>query len=339
MDLKNIFLAHADVDHEFACCLSRFLEFGCNVTCSAGEGRIAQGQDLLAKAEEGLASDVLVLLLSEASWPVRWPREQWERILFEETRRSGVELLSVLLGDCLFPPLLRRRNFIDGRAGDAGAARQTTMRLVKRWIWHRETETAQTLNPTFAADLEDLYSNLSDQAGTLKTSGADASRFVREAGQEFDAVLWIPCYRRSLAQIARRVGFATWPGAGGTVAQNCRSVQDLLARRRCLLVLDAPDAELASGLIAGGRTSTLVTAGPVKVVETPRSLAEARRLVASRRYAEAYELLYDLLDSDISTADCARELTWICEHWNLMDEAESLRCHYRLPPTEQLSLF
>jgi len=334
MKLKNIFLAHAGADHEFAGRLSRFLEFGCNVTCSADEGLIPASQDLLSKAEEGLASDILVLLLSEASWPVRWPRERWERILFEETRNAGVELVSVALGDCPFPPLLRRRNFIDGTVGQL-----TTMRLVKRWIWHRETETAQTLNPTFAADLEDLYSNLSDEAGTLKSSGADASRFVREAGQEFEAVLWVPCHRRSLAQIVGELGSQLGLALEGTVEQNCRSIHDLLAARRCLLVLDAPAAELAAELIAGGRTSTLVTKEPVKVVETPISLAQARKLVEGRRYAEAYELLYGLLDSDISTADCARELTWICEQWNRMEEAESLRSHYRLPPTEQMSLF
>jgi hypothetical protein len=337
MNPKNIFLAHASSDHEFACRLSGFLEFGCNVTCSAKEGLIGQG-DLLTKAEEGLASDILLLLLSKAAWPVRWPRERWERILFEETRSAGVELVSVLLNDCPFPPLLRRRNFIDG-THDETASRLATMRLVKRWIWHRETEMAQTLNPTFAEDLEDLYYNLSDQAGTLKASGTDASRFVREAGQEFEAVLWIPCHRRTLAQIVGELGSQLGLPLDGTLEQNRRNIHDLLARRRCLLVLDSPAAEFASELIAGGRTSTLVTQEPVKVVETPRSLAQARKLISSRRFAEAYELLYGLIDSDISTADCARELTWICEHWNQMDEAESLRFHYRLPPTEQLSLF
>jgi hypothetical protein len=334
MHLKNTFLAHAPADHDFARRLSQFLEFGCNITCSPDEGLISASQDLLVKAEVGLASDILVLLLSEASWPVRWPRERWERILFEEARNSGVEVVSVLLGDCPFPPLLRRKNFIDGAAGPL-----TTMRLLKRWIWHRETETAQVLNPTFAADLEDLYSNLSDQAGTLKTSGADASRFVRESGQEFEAVLWIPCHHRTLAQIVGEIGSQLGLTLDGTVEQNCRTIHDLLAHRRCLLVLDSPAAEYASELIAGGRTSTLVTQEPVKVVQTPQTLAQARKLVASRRYAEAYELLYGLLESDVAISDCARELTWICEHWNQLDEAESLRAHYHVPPSEQLSLF
>lgn len=304
------------------------------MTCKAEEGVIPPGQNLLAKAEEGLASDILVLLLSEASWLVRWPRERWEPILFEETRRAGVELVSVLLGDCPFPPLLRRRNFID-----ATSDRKNAMRLLKRWIWHRQTETAQTLSAKFSADLEDLYAGLSDDAGTLRASGADAQRFADEAAQDFEAVLWIACHRRSLAQILGELGSQLGLTLEGTVEDNLRAIHDLLAARRCLLVLDAPALELASTLISRGRTSMLVTSEPVKVVETPKTLAHARKLIAFRRYAEAYELLYALLDSDISPADCARELTWICERWDRFEEADSLRSHYRLPPTEQMSLF
>jgi hypothetical protein len=334
MQLKNLFLAHASADHPFATELAQFLAFGCNVACSVDEGLIVAGEDLIAKAEEGLAADILVLLLSEASWPARLPREHWEPVLFEATRRGNVELVTVLLGECPFPPLLNRRNFFD-----ATTNRVAAMRLLKRWIWQREQGAAHSLNPSFSAELEDLYSALADQAGTLRTSGADASLFVKEATQEFESVLWIPCHRRSLAQVAGELGAQLGLTLEGTAEENCQRIQGLLGARRCLLVLDAPDPEIAAELIPRDRSSTLVTNDPVSISETPRSLAYARKLLAERRYAEAYELLYSLLDSDVSTADCARELSWICEHWNRVDESESLRYHYRLPPTEQMSLF
>ena len=128
------------------------------------------------KPEEGLAADVLgAVLLSDASWPVRWPRERWEPLLFEETRNAGVELVSVLVGDCPFPPLLRRRNFID-----ATANRLAAMRHLKRWIWQWEQGATHSLNSTISADLEDLYAALSDDAGTLKTSGAEAAGSPRK---------------------------------------------------------------------------------------------------------------------------------------------------------------
>jgi hypothetical protein len=35
----------------------------------------------------------------------------------------------------------------------------------------------------------------------------------------------------------------------------------------------------------------------------------------------------------------ARELTWICEHWDRVDEANLLRMNYRQAGAEQLLLF
>ena len=334
MHPKTLFLAHAEADHDFARSLAHFLELGANVTCAPNESVVPAGQDLLTTAEFGLACDVLVLLLSPASWPARVPRERWEPILFAEAQQSGVELVTFLLAECPFPPLLRRKNFFD-----ATASRHTAMRLLKRWLWQREQGAAHSLNLTFSNDLEDLYSALADAAGTLKTGGEEASRFAREAGQEFAAVLWIPCHRRTLAQIAGELGSQLGLTLEGPVEQNCRAIQDLLSTRRCLLILDSPATDHAAALIPRGRTSTLVTSEPVSIVETPESVAYARKLIGSKRYAEAYELLYRLLDADISPADCAHELSWICEQWNRVEESESLRFHYRLPPTEQLSLF
>jgi hypothetical protein len=333
-ELNTIFLAHAARDHQFACSLSQFLELGCNVSCSADEGLIGEGQDLIDKAEEGLACDVLVLMLSDASWPARCPRVRWEPVLFEAADESRVDLASVLISDCSFPALLRRRNFFDASTGPKKA-----MRMVKRWLWQRAQGAGHSVSPAFSPDLEDLYSALSDQAGTLRASADEASHFIKEAGQEFEAVLQIPCYQRSTAQVAGELGSQLGLMLVGTVEENCRRIHDLLFTRRCLLVLDGPEPELAAEFIARGRTSTLVTLDPIQVVETPRTLGFARQLISRHRYAEAYELLYALLDSDISTADCAHELSWICEHWNRAEESESLRFHYRLPPTEQLSLF
>jgi hypothetical protein len=331
---KTIYLAHAAADHEFASRLAHFLEFGCNVRCSANEGLIPAGEDLLAVAEEGLAADVMTLLLSAASWPARQPRECWEPLLFDQPREGNVEVFTILLGECPFPPLLRRRNF-----ADATSNRLTAMRLMKRWIWQWQQGAAHSLQANSSPDLEDMYAALADEAGTMRVNAEEASRFIQEAGQEFEAVLRVPCHRRTLAQIAGELGEQLGLTLEGTAEQNCLRVQELLGARRCLLVLDGPAPDVAAELIPPGRTSTLVTSEPMAVAETPRTLAYARKLIASRRYAEAYELLYSLLDADVSPSDCARELSWICEHWNRADESESLRFHYRLPPTEQLSLF
>jgi len=278
MRLRTVFLAHAEQDHAFAQRLTDFLEFGCNVSCYSDDGLVRNGEDLIAKAEDGLAADVLALLLSEASCPIRWQRERWEPILFEQTRRAKVELVTVLLSNCPFPALLRRRNFFDATTNHL-----TAMRLLKRWLWQRDRESGSAASPVFSSDLEDLYSGLADKAGTLEVSGATASRFAREAHQEFEAVLWAPCHRRSPAQIIGDLGSQLGLTLAGTAEQNCRKIHDLLSYRRCLLVLDAPVPELVTKLIPQGRTSTLITCEPVSVVgkrpTNPSSLRPAMRCI------------------------------------------------------------
>jgi hypothetical protein len=333
--LKTAFLAHARADHHFANRLAEFLEFGCNLTCYVEDGLIGPNHDLISKAEEGLSADVLVLLLSPMSSPPRWPRDRWEPILFDQARRSGVEVASILLQDCSFPPLLRRRNFID-----ATTNRLLAQRLLKRWFWQREHDAAALPVTEISDDLEDIYSSaLADRAGTLSVSGSAASRFAGEAAQEFEAVLWVPCHNRTLAQAAGELGHQLSLTLDGPVAENCRRIRDLLAPRRCLAVLDAADPEISEALTAGGRTSTAVTQEAVRILETPHTPEYARSLVAAHRYAEAYELLYRLLDDVVEPDECARELTWICEHWNRVDEANALRINYAVLGGEQLTLF
>jgi len=332
--LKSAFFVHAAHDHHFARQLAEFLEFGCDLTCYVEDGLIGDGQDVISKAEEGLSADVLVLLLSPSSSLSRWARERWESVLVHEAKRSGTEVVIVLLEECSFPPLLRRRDFIDGTKN-----RLAARRLLKRWFWRRERESRDLPSNDISDGLENLYSNLADRVGVLSVSGGDASEFAREAADEFEAVLWVPCHGRTLAQAAGELASQLGLTLDGPVKENCGRIRDLLSARRCLVVLDAPSPETSAELTAGARTSTAITREAVRVLETPRTPAYARSLVAARRYAEAYELFYELLDAVIDPDGCARELTWICEHWDRAEEANALRFNYGPAGGEQLTLF
>ena len=332
--MKTVFLAHARADHDAARQLAEFLEFGCNLTCFVEDGLIGPEQDLISMAEEGLAADALVLLLSPASSPARWVRERWEPVLFDQARRGSVEVVTVLLRECAFPPLLRRRNFIDGTADPL-----TARRLLKRWFWLREREAGTLPVTEFSSGLESLYSTLADRAGAAVASGADASRFAREATLDFEAVLWVPCHGRTLAQASGDLGHQLGLTLDAPAKENCIRIRDQLAAHRCLVVLDAPSPQISAELTASGRTSTVVTLDPVTIPETPETLVYARTLIAARRYAEAYELLYKLLDAVVDSDACARELTWICEHWDRVEEANLLRFNYGPTGGEQLMLF
>jgi len=328
--VKTIFLACAEQDRDFAGRLSEFLEFGCDVTCYVNAVPVSSSHDLIDKAEEGLGGDVLTLLLSESSCPSRWPRDRWEPVLFDQARSLNVDLVSILLSDCPYPPLLKRqRPFFDAISDPLHA-----MRRLKRRI--RMGEPAETISP----DLEEMYRQLSDRAGSLRVSGAVADRFAREAAGEFEAVLWVPCGGRSLAQVAGDLGAQLGLRLEGMAKENCARIRNFLSERRCLLVLDAPTAEIAAALEMTGRASAMLTTDPVRPAEAPPgTLADARSLVASGRYAEAYELFYALLDAWVDTETCARELAWICEHWDRVPEANALRMQYGSGPPEQLALF
>jgi TIR domain len=330
----TFFLAHAAADHEFALELAEFLEAGCEVTCYSEEGMLPAGGDFIRKAEEGLAADVLMLLLSEESWPARRPRQEWEPVLSDEAREAEARVAAFLLAECPFPEVWRRRNFFDGSRD-----RLRAMRLVKRWYWQRRRATGATPNTVFSRELEPLYREIADRPGTVRASGEMAVRFAREAGDEFEAVLWVPAQGRSLAQVSGELGTQLGVTLEGTAEENCDRIGDLLRDRRCLLVLDAPSAEHEATLLPRGRTSTLLTEDAVTVAATPETFEYARTLTAERRNAEAYELLHRLLEAEIAPEACARELTWICEQWGRVEEANALRFYYGPEPAAQLTLF
>jgi hypothetical protein len=330
----TIFLAHAPADHGFARELADFLEFGCEVTCYTEDGAMPEGGDLIAKAEEGLAADILLLLLSDTSWPVRRPRQDWEGVLVNQAREANAAVVTLLLSECPFPEVWRRSSFFD-----ASSNSRTAMRLLKRWLWHKRYTSGTSPSTVFSRDLEPLYRQIADRAGMEWVSGETATRFAREAAEEFEVVLWIPAYGRTLAQLSGELSSQLQTALEGATEENCQRIRELMAERRCLLVLDGPSPEDEAVLAAGGRTSTLVTRDPVRIVQTPQSLDYARELIAARRYAEAYDLLRRLLDADITPEACARELTWICERWGRLEEANALRFYYGPEPSAQLTLF
>ena len=65
----------------------------------------------------------------------------------------------------------------------------------------------------------------------------------------------------------------------------------------------------------------------------------ARELISKHRFAEAYDLLYELLDAVIEPDFAARELAWICDRWDRVAEGNRLREKCNLPRTKQMELF
>jgi hypothetical protein len=210
------------------------------------------------------------------------------------------------------------------------------MRQLKRWVSgiRHGTSPAMALSP----ELEPLYLALADRPGTETASGPIAERFAQQASRDFEAVFWVPAHGRNLTQIAGDLGSQLEMTLDGPPEDNCRRIRDVLSNRRCLVVFDAPEAPL-DPVLPAGRTSVLCTDEPVRIVQDARNFAAARALVLAKRFAEAYELLYELFSAGIESGACARELVWICEHWDRVEEANALRFRFHPDSAEQMRLF
>lgn len=330
--LLTVFLAHAPTDAPLVEQLRTFLETAIDAICFAPDAEIKPGHDMISVADLGLSADVLILLLSPASNPSRWPRERWESVLFQRAAETGTRIAVFLLEECAFPQLLRRGL----RFFDATTDLVPAMRELKRWI--RGIQSGTHPGMAFSPDMENLYRVLADAPGICTAAGAMAERFARQAAPDFEAVFWISAHGRTLTRIAGELGSQLGMTLDGPVEDNCRRIREVLSLKRCLVVVDAPQVSLEL-LVPCGRTSILLTSEPVRVVEDKRNPGTARALVSVRRFAEAYEILHELFDAKVEPEACARELAWICEHWERRDEANAFRFHLGPGPGEQLPLF
>ena len=328
---QSVFLAHAPEHQAFASELVAFLESGCDVSCTARPVPYSS-TGLLEVAEEGVSSDFLVLLLSIKSCPVQWNWPDWERRVMQEAAEMKTSILTVALDGCVFPGLLRRQNFVDAQVNKRNA-----MRLVKRHIRRRIFGLAGAPNLAVSPQLEALYAGLGDCPGTMTADGEEGYRFAAEAADDFDAVLTISCYRRSLAQVCGDIGQQLGLVLTGPAETNAAHIRDFLSDRRCLLLLDGFSPGLGQA-IPSGRTSTVIMQAPVRMTELPDSFEYGRWLMSEQRYAEAYEIFDRLSAQDISARACRRELAWILEYWDRVDDARAIHLIDAQPGT-QLTLF
>lgn len=215
---------------------------------------------------------------------------------------------------------------------------------MKRWIWGRGAH-----QQTWSADLEDLYGSLADRAGLVSEASAEvAQRFAREAAGEFESVCRIPCrqpFHGTLAQVTGCLGAHLGLALDGPLHENLERLRAELTRRRCLVVLESPDAAVREMFEIGGegrRASILITTSTdTATAPAPPEEEYAAQLIRARRYAEAYEILNSVIGRGDAyhRAACARDLAWICDHWGYTEEAEHWRQFDVPAPSYQGGLF
>jgi len=268
--MPKVFPCYSTSDRELAQELAAFLERGAGVEVLLEEGEMRPGEDLIAKVQEGISADVVLVLLSPESVPGRWVLERWKSVFWEQAAEAGTALASLLCRESKFPELLRRRNFFDLRQN-----RLSAFRAVKRWLMGlsrppRQAPFVPARQPWFAgrdAELEALSALLADAPGmaavvhTAPGAGktALALEFALRHQDDFDAIFWLTCGGRRIASLAGDLAAQLGARLDRDLESNLNELRRLCARHRCLLVLDDAVAATAAVLAPRGRTSVLIT--------------------------------------------------------------------------------
>ena len=268
--MPKVFPCYSTSDRELVHELAAFLERGAGVEVLLEEGEMPPGGNLIAKVEEGLSADVVLVLLSPEAVPPRWPLERWKSVFWEQAAEAGTALATLLCRDAKFPDLLRRKNFFDLRPD-----RLAAFRAIKRWLMSmsplpQQAPFTPARHPSFdgrSAELETLCALLADAPGmAVVEAGAGAGKtalaleFARRHREDFDAVFWLTCGSRSAAALAGDLAAQSDVRLDRDLESNLNELRRLCARHRCLLVLDDAAPSTAALLAPRGRTSVLMTA-------------------------------------------------------------------------------
>jgi len=266
--MLKVFPCYSTPDREIVHELAAFLERGAGVEVLLEEGEMPPGGDLIAKAEEGLSADVVLVLLSPEAVPPRWVLERWKSVFWEQAAEVGTALATLLCRDARFPDLLRRKNFFDLRQN-----RLAAFRAIKRWLMSlsplpREASFVPARQPSFKgrdAELETLCALLADTPGMAVLEAAAgagktalALEFARRHQEDFDAVFWLTGGSRTAAALAGDLAAQLGVRLDRDLESNLNELRRLAARHRCLLILDDAVAATAALLAPRGRTSVLM---------------------------------------------------------------------------------
>lgn len=343
----TVFPCYVPSDRETAAAIATFLERGADVQVFLEEGKMWAGQDLAAKAREARMAEVVLILFSRDSMPSRWARAQWEDALVNEPATEGVRIGFVRCDDCVPPRVLLPRFELAGLPAKG-------LRELKRWIRHR---TASYVLPDYArpaaceTDLDVLGIAIADRPGAeMVGSGPLAFEFVRAFREDFDEVFALDCGDRSLAALAGDLGGQLGLRLEGDVEENLARLREFFSERRFLLLLGDVRGEEALEFVFGGRSSTLIVEGDALGLERNllQRAQQAFTLTAGwtelcavvrqglrfarqqRRIAECYELMQQWhgaaeIRGDRKVLDeSAREMVWILESWDRLEEAQRL---------------
>ena len=254
--MRTVFLCHARQDSEIANHIAQFVVRGADVRCFVEDGAIGSPSELMERIREGQTADVILVLLTPQSSPAKWIREEWQAAIFDEPASAGIPVGILLVGECTFPALLRRKNFFD-----LAANRIDGMRDVKRWLAGLGKEQSAPeglpLVTREECDIEPLVCSLADAPGALEASLSQALAFTRGYWRDFDSVRWLHCAARPFVSLAGDLCAALQIRSQGDLEENLAQIREHCISYRPLLIFDGITKSLFTQISPGGRSSSI----------------------------------------------------------------------------------
>jgi hypothetical protein len=207
--------------------------------------------------EQCTAKEFVVVILSAAAIPAAWPRPVWERVLIEGVRESGVQMAYVMLDDCPFPLMLRRRNFFDFRVDQRGG-----MRKLRQWLVQAPEMERLAPEVTGEGSPDERFNWLLDKPGLVSgVSRAAAVWMVRNWWRDFEDVCWVQCAHLGAAGVLGETAQQMRLRLPGTFEANWLQLREHAVRQRTLFVFEHLSNDTTPWGNLGGRSSVVLVAG------------------------------------------------------------------------------
>lgn len=268
----------ASADAEFAETVSRYLAAQTSLHCELAAAR--NHEDFLDVVEQCVVTDVVIVVVSSRSVPASWPRAVWERVLVEGPKEAGARIAFVMVDQCAFPQLLRRRNFVDfTEDSEAG------LRALRRWVIQSMLPDREAPQISGVCVPDESLRYLVDEAGVKTGVAAECAAWLMKTHwQDFDGAHWISCGHRTragiLGELAQQIGLRL----AGTVEQNWIQLREHATSYRSLYVFEHLAGDKGDVTALGGKSSVLVVPG---IEPKPISLADLREMFFARKMNES----------------------------------------------------
>ena len=251
--MVEIFLCYAECDRGVAEAIAGRLDLAAEATVTFQPCGSGEDQTVATRWEMGEFSQGIVLVLSPECVPPL-SRDAWEPLIQHSIGGTAPPVASVLVRDCQFPQVLRRRNHFRWASGDALPA-------LHRWAIRLQPPAGEDWEPVDPLpwfqgrerEMDVLWKTIVERAGVAVITGREGSgksclaqHLAYHAAEFFRGVAWNPGGQPEEGRFLRVLDDASAPGpavAGESLLVTARELDLPGAARIHLETMPGPPVE------------------------------------------------------------------------------------------------